>query len=157
MSDFDKYPKMWMVRAGSKSYLVEYFIECNLVALVCDVPNLKNKTKDEIFFLIEYQYDYKKPAIRTKYTNQVNAFVNEICIGDYVLTYNNYSKDYYLGIITSDYYFNDIDHIRDVKWIAKFKKNEVDEKNRKKLNNYSAVFKIKDELKENILQITGEI
>lgn len=28
---------------------------------------------------------------------------------------------------------------------------------KKKLNNYSVVFKIKDELKENILQLTGEI
>ena len=171
MSDFDKYPKMWMVRAGNESFLVEYFIKYSLVAVGWDVPNLKNMTKDEIFFLIEYQYEYKKPATRTRYTNQLIAFFNEICIGDYVLTYNRYSKDYYLGIICSDYYFNEdiiplshpyydfsfYAHIRDVKWITKFKRNEVDERYRKKLNNFSTVFKIKDELKENILQITGEI
>lgn len=33
MIDFDKYPKMWMVRAGNGSFLVEYFIKYNLLPL----------------------------------------------------------------------------------------------------------------------------
>lgn len=73
MSGFDEYHKMWMVRAGNESFLVEYFIKYSLVT-VGYVPNLKNMTEDEIFFLIEYQYEYKKPATRTRYTNQLIAF-----------------------------------------------------------------------------------
>ena len=81
MSGFDEYHKMWMVRQVMNPF--QQNILLNTVLLPLDnVPNLKNMTEDEIFFLIEYQYEYKKPATRTRYTNQLIAFFNEICIGD---------------------------------------------------------------------------
>lgn len=163
-------PNMWMIRAGSDGFLINYFLQHNIVAVGWDVEDLSDKTKSEIRNMIEARYDYKKPAILTRYTNQLVTFVNTIKVGDYVLTHDKSTQVYYLGKFTSNYYYKDIihrthptydggfyNHVRNVNWFAKFNKDSIEEHNRRSLNNFLSIFKINDELKQNILYISSEL
>ena len=168
-SNFNKNTEMWMIRAGSNSFLIEYFLIYGIVAIGWDIIDLNNKTKTEIKSLIQERYTYKTKSIITRYTNQANNFVNIMNIGDYVITYDQNTRLYFLGRITSDYYYKDIihkehptsdggyyNHIRNVEWLGEFEKEELEIHNSSSLKNISYIFKIKDEVKENILYLFDE-
>ena len=114
---------MWMVRAGSNSFLINEFLNQNLIAIGWNLGDLSDKSSNEIIELFKNKY------LDTRSAKQVVRFVQDINIGDYVITSDNESKIYYLGIITSSYYYSHkirgfdssgdfYSDIRDVEWIG---------------------------------------
>ena len=135
-----------MVRAGPGAFLKEDFKKYNLVAIGWNLGDLTNKSFEEIRQLYYKKYkNYKSVKL-------VYKFVNDIKVGDYVitsLTWDNHS--YLLGKITSDYYRsekitktdNNNDNyfdVRDVEWIDEIIKFDLKKSTRKHLGLVSPVY-----------------
>ncbi len=149
---------MWMVRAGPGAFLKEDFKKYNLVAIGWNLGDLTNKSFEEIRQLYYKKYkNYKSVKL-------VYKFVNDIKVGDYVitsLTWDNHS--YLLGKITSDYYRsekitktdNNNDNyfdVRDVEWIDEIIKFDLKKSTRKHLGLVSTVYEINEDAKVDILK-----
>lgn len=149
---------MWMVRAGSNSFLIDDFKQNNLVAIGWNLGDLTNKSADEIYELFRKKYRNTRSAM------QVIRFVHDIKIGDYVVTYDRENRTYLLGKITSDYYHSDkitkVDDandnywdIHDVKWLCELPKDSFKKSTQGTLGTQTTVFHINDDAKYDILNI----
>lgn len=149
---------MWMVRAGPDSFLIDDFIENNIVAIGWNLGDLTKKSKEKIYDLFQNKYGHTRSA------NQVIKFIHDIKIDDYVLTYDNNSRTYFLGKITSDYYrtekISQVDDSNDnyydtrtVEWLGKIPRDLLQESTKATLGTQITVFNIKDEAKRDIFNV----
>ena len=149
---------MWMVRAGSNSFLIDDFKQNNLVAIGWNLGDLTNKSADEIYELFRKKYRNTRSAM------QVIRFVYDIKIGDYVVTYDRENRTYLLGKITSDYYHSDkitkVDDandnywdIHDVEWLCELPKDSFKKSTQGTLGTQTTVFHINDNAKYDILNV----
>lgn len=114
--------KIWMVRAGSGSFLIDEFLKEDIVAIGWNDIGSLDKTSS---------YEFLKEHINTVYGNewssgklgqsasQIFRFLTELKIGDKVVTYDSNRRLYYRGEIISDYRYNDYltyHHHRKVVW-----------------------------------------
>lgn len=99
-------PDMWMVRAGENAYLIDAFKKLNVVAIGWEVGDLSGKSPDEIKQIIKEKYPNSSSTSLGNNAAQVIKFVCDFKIGDYVISYDPHSRKYSVGIITSDYYYN---------------------------------------------------
>ena len=152
---------MWMVRAGPDSFLINEFLDLNVIAIGWNLGDLTNKSSEEITEL------FKKKYSSTYSANQVIKFVQEINVGDYVVTPDN-KNNIYLGKITSDYYYSDLikktdssgDHyfdVRNVEWLGVISKSLLKKSTRATLGSQSTIYSIKEEPKKDILNIFDNI
>ncbi|WP_374443038.1 restriction endonuclease [Epilithonimonas sp.] len=149
--------RIWMVRAGSGGYLIEEFLQNNIVAIGWNDMG-------------EISPDISYPELRRKYveiysehsdgkTNQsagqIYRFVAEFKKGDKVVTYDSGSRNYYLGEIISDYEYNEkyeYHHTRKIKWMDQPTGRDVlttDSKNR--LGSVLTIFEISKEVWNELL------
>ena len=156
---------MWMVRSGYESFLIDDFLENNLVAIGWDVGDLTGKSREDIKNLIRKKIKNKERSNNA--SSQVNRFIFDINIGDYVISHNYGDRTYYLGKIISDYEYSDKitkvdkygDHYRDVRnveWLAEIPKNKLKKSTQGTLNTSTTVFHIKENAKNDILNIYQE-
>ena len=149
---------MWMVRAGPGAFLKEDFKKYNIVAIGWNLGDLTNKSFEEIRQL------YYKKYKNYKSVKQVYKFVNNIKVGDYVITSLTWdTHSYLLGKITSDYYRSekitktdkDNDNyfdVRDVEWIGEIVKFDLKKSTRKHLGLVSTVYEINEDAEVDILK-----
>ncbi|MEW8525258.1 MAG: hypothetical protein AB2552_19620 [Candidatus Thiodiazotropha endolucinida] len=100
---------MWMVRAGSRSWLFETFKEKGVVAIGLEfVGDLSNsKTRDAVTKEVVKAYPDWSKGKQSIWAGQLFRFVNEIQQDDTVLTYDT-SRRVYLLVArprSSDHYF----------------------------------------------------
>ncbi|MBT8232905.1 MAG: restriction endonuclease [Bacteroidia bacterium] len=157
-----------MVRAGEGGYLIDTFIELNLVAIgwnelgdLSDVNDL-----DHLKTLLQNTYPELRPGQVNNHAGQIFRFVNEFKKGDNVLTYNPSSRIYHIGEIESNYMFsksNEYYHIRDVKWINKVNRDKLSTTAKNSLGSVLTIFKVSEivinefELIENNLNKSEEL
>ena len=89
----DNMTKMWMVRAGANSFLIDEFIQNSIVAIGWNLGDLSDKSDDEIAQMFKNKYK------NTRSLNQVIRFLRYISVGDYVVTANNLTRTYFIGRI----------------------------------------------------------
>lgn len=112
---------IWMVRAGNGSYLIEEFIDNEIVAIGWnDLGRLqKNLTYEELKEKLTNTYsDWSKGHIAQS-AGQIWRFFNEFEKGDKVITYDSNRREYYFGEIKSIYSYSedyDFHHFRKVDW-----------------------------------------
>lgn len=149
---------MWMVRAGSNSFLINDFRENNIVAIGWNLGDLTDKSGDEIYELFRKKYRTTRSAM------QVIRFVHDIKIGDYVVSYDSETRLYLLGKVTSDYYHSDkiskVDEandnywdIHDVEWLCEIPRESFKKSTQGTLGTQTTVFHIKDNAKYDILNV----
>jgi len=154
---------MWMVRAGEYAFLYDDFKNFNIVAVGWQVPDLSGKNPEEIKQIMENKYsDVTKTSLAIQ-SAQVIKFVCEFEIGDFVVSYDHFTRKYIVGQITSDYYYSDIiskkygennefySHVRDVEWIGETRRDDLSTKTAKSLNATQTIFNIRDAYKNDIL------
>ncbi len=152
---------MWMVRAGPDSFLIDEFLKNNIVAIGWDLGDLSDKSDDEIKDLFKKKYK-KLHAIK-----QVLHFKNDINIDDYVISFNNKTKTYFIGKITSDYYRSEIitqtdssgDNYfdnRNVEWLWEIQRDSLKKPTQKAVGENNTVFNINDAAKKDILKVFNE-
>ena len=157
-----------MVRAGENAFLYEDFKNFNIVAVGWEVQDLSGKNPDEIKQIMENTYsDVTKTSLAIQ-SAQVIKFVCEFEIGDYVLSYDHFTRKYLVGQITSDYYYSDIlskkynmnsnfyCHLHNVKWIGETIRDDLSDNTAKSLNAILTIFSIQDASKNDILYRMNE-
>ena len=114
--------KMYMVRAGEKAYYYSEFIDKNIVGIGWkDLGNLKDvDNMDKLRALMAEKYPlYGKQKLNN---GQVKKLLFDMKINDYVITYNSDERVYSIGIVKSDYIYNEninFPNIRNVEWKGK--------------------------------------
>ncbi|MCS3870693.1 restriction system protein [Chryseobacterium ginsenosidimutans] len=140
--------RIWMVRAGTGGYLIDEFLQNNIIAIGWNY--LENIPRDISYSELRRQYVETYPQDSDGRTNQsagqLYRFVVDFQIGDKVVTYDSGSRNYYLGEIISEYEYNDsyeFFHTRRVKWMEHPTSRDVlstDSKNR--LGSVLTIFEI---------------
>ena len=161
----DIMPNMWMVRAGENAYLIDVFKELNVVAIGWELGDLSGKSPDEIKQIMKDTYPDASSTSLGNNTAQVIKFVCDFEIGDYVISYNPFTRKYLVGIITSDYYYTDkladsvilnkygdfYHNIRNVKWIGETNRDDLKDVASKPLKAIMTIFYLYDGAKNEIL------
>lgn len=156
---------MWMVRAGKDAFLIDAFNEKNIVALGWGLGDLEDKSAEDIKRLMQEKYPNESKYTLGITSSQVIKFRHMIEKGDYVLSYNPFSRKYLVGEIISNYYYSkdleneNIDYIgghndtRDVKWLGEVPRDDLSVSTKNTLGAISTLFNINDEAKEDILNV----
>ncbi|XZF14955.1 restriction endonuclease [Chitinophagaceae bacterium MMS25-I14] len=113
--------RIWMVRAGQGSYLIDDFLEKGFVAIgwneIGKLPG--NITYDELKTLFKTTYPEDANGRVNQCVGQIWKFLKEFKPGDRVVSYDSAVRGYYLGEIISGYEFSEAyeyNHYRNVKW-----------------------------------------
>ena len=150
---------MWMVRAGKNSILIDEFEKLNVVAIGWGLGDLTNKTPNEIKELVYKNYSNNSNKRNGKIAANEIKFRYEIKEGDYVLSYNSWTRHYLFGKISSDYYFDpnlineEYSDVRDVEWLGKISKDNLKESTQNTLGSLLTIFYIDEDVKEDILNV----
>ncbi len=96
---------MWFVTAGRESAKYDVFKNHNFVAIGWNLGDLKGKNKEDIESI--YINEYGKTKSKGHDVSQINKFVNEINIGDLIITSKKSTRNYLIGRCISDYFISD--------------------------------------------------
>lgn len=113
--------RIWMLRAGSRSYLLDEFLRNEIAAIGWnDLGQLdKGLSYENLKDLLSGKYANDSKASINQSAGQIWKFFKEFKIGDKIITYDSDSRIYITGVVSSDYQFSDkftYHHFRNVKW-----------------------------------------
>ena len=139
-----------MIRAGAGAKLVDRFLEDNQVAIGWNDlgPIDSGVSRQEIADRVSETWpSYKKGKVAIV-AGQIYRFINEIQIGDRVVTYDPGRRVYALGTIKSDVRFdpniNELARIRNVSWDAEVSRDDVSVTSKNTLGAISTLFLLSD-------------
>ena len=151
-------PRMWFINAGEKGAKFNTFIKHNFVGIGNPIVDLTAKSRDELELVCKQGEGDVGNCLY-----KVDAFVNQIKFGDYIITKDNSNKKYYIGRCISDYYYSEekddsgvdipYNHCRDVVWLdVSINKDDLSEENINYIDFKKSVQEIKNNnAKEEIL------
>ncbi len=147
---------MWMVRSHGGE-LISLFLEKGVVALGWHAAgSFAGLSKTEIKKSLEKEFTENLRSIPA-WTGMIENFVRSIDVGDYVLTYDPEARVYYVGEVTSDYFFDpalgkNYANLRRVKWrSSSISRDLLSAKARHSLGSLSTVFKVSADAQKEIL------
>ncbi|MGV2181316.1 restriction endonuclease [Rhizobium rhizogenes] len=145
--------KSWMVRADRNGRLFDVFKEKSAVAIGWgDIGDLTQiKSRKTIAEKVAGAWPEMKPQGVAMAAGQLHRFVNEIEIGDMVVTYDPSRRVYLLGEVSGGYRFDDsIDaaypNIRPVRWESEVSRDLLSVESRNSLGSISTLFRISNEI-----------
>lgn len=151
-----------MVRAGENGIYIDDFKKYGIVAIgFIGLGDLTNLNPAQIRQAVCDTYpNYNNMQIGIQ-SGQVNKFVNEFQIDDYVVSYNPKKDLYLVGRITSGYYYSNellnknnnfkYSNFRNVEWLGEVKKFRLSKNTRKSLRSALTISKLYDEAQNEIL------
>jgi|GEM_PF-609095 len=152
---------MWMIRAGTNSFLIDEFKKLNLVAIGWNLGDLTDKSSEEIKGLVYEKYPYNKNRQNGLIASQESKFRHNIKKGDYVLSYVPSTRSYIIGKVISDYIYSDIiskslenddySDIRYVEWLGEVFKDDLEKSTQGTLGTQTTLFYINENAKKDIL------
>ena len=125
---------VWIIALGEDSNLWNICKENRCICIGWDeIGNAKDLTKEKIYELLRKKFKMYQKKDPSQATNMVNAFVNEMDIGDLVVVRKGLTEILGIGKIVSDYiFFEDTNssqkrdwckHTRRVEWLDTTKRN----------------------------------
>jgi len=148
--------QLWMVRAGQSAYLIDEFLEKNVVAIGWNELGDLSKTTDleAIKEKLKNSYSNAKPSRLNNHAGQVYRFRVEFNKGDHVITYNPTTRTYHLGEITSDYKYSETQlefyHIREIEWTKEISRDDLSTTTKNSLGSTLTIFKISEHAKNEL-------
>lgn len=145
--------KSWMVRAERDGRLFDAFKEKSAVAIgwneVGDLSAVK--TRKAITDLVTAAWPETKPQSAAMAAGQLHRFVNEIEVGDMIVTYNPSRRVYLIGEVAGPYrYDTSIDpedaQVRPVRWSGEVGRDLLSVESRNSLGSISTLFRIPTEV-----------
>lgn len=140
---------MWKVNAGRRSALAQEFLDRSVVAI--GWREAGDYSKDRTFAAVLERISQAYPA-QTDKQKQVSAgqiwrFLNEVQIGDPVLTYEPANRLYHLGVMAGSpqYAPNEIDALpvkRAVKWQSSVSRDDLSDAARGRLGAILTLFRV---------------
>lgn len=155
--------KCWFVRS-LHGELIPFFIKNKCVALgFAPDTDFTGKNKQFIQKILLEKYPEKESAISI-WTSYFEKFISGMKKGDYVLTYDPESREYLLGIITSDYHHERLKqfvyneqlwaHVRYVEWEKKrISRDSLSRSTKNSLGSTLSVFEVQAEQAEEIIPL----
>jgi restriction system protein len=114
---------IWFVRAGRESIYADDFIQKKMVAIGWgDLGDIDPATtRQDLTTLYKQIYPTHSGGSTQAATSQVIRFIQDIKIGELVMTHDRDKQIYYIGVITSDYKWQseptgELSRIREVDW-----------------------------------------
>jgi restriction system protein len=154
--------RMWKMMAGEGSYAIDDFEKKSVVAIGWkDLGDLtKLAGKQEIGEKLRDKYPGEKEGYYVTTENQLNKFIAEIAINDYMVLYNRSRKQYLIGKVISDAAYDptvieDFPTYRKVKWLGNVDKFKVSKQTRNSLGAILTLFEIYDASKKELLDLLG--
>lgn len=98
-----------MVRAGDNNELIPIWLRQQIVSI--GWPDLENPkhvtTKEQLLEKADLVYTEEKPQTRSSWVSQVWRFSREIEIGDRIISYSKEKREYIVGSVVEDYFYDD--------------------------------------------------
>ncbi|WP_261338473.1 restriction endonuclease [Rhizobium leguminosarum] len=145
--------KSWMVRAERDGRLFDAFKEKSAVAIgwneVGDLSNVK--TRKAISDLVTATWPETKPQSVAMVAGQLHRFVNEVDVGDMVVTYNPSRRVYMIGEIAGSYRYDTLvdpedAQVRPVHWQGEVSRDLLSVESRNSLGAISTLFRISNDV-----------
>ncbi|KGR83642.1 restriction endonuclease [Lysinibacillus boronitolerans] len=148
----------WMVRAGDHNELIETWLNNNIASV--GWPAIGNPkeyaTKKDLISVANQVYEERKPSTRQSQMSQVWRFINEIKIGDRILSYSKEKREYIIGTVEQEHFHNTAignpdypNHIK-VKWEDKrISRDSLSQAAKNTLGSILTIFRV-DNLKNEI-------
>ena len=119
--------RIWKVSLGSRNKGENIYKDCKDNSEIAiewlKNDNLEGKSYDEIFGMLKRGMSDGNP-VPTQDANSIDAFVNEMNIGDIVLIYDGPKTIRDIGVIKEGYHYQggkDYPHRRKVEWLKEYK------------------------------------
>ena len=148
---------IWMVRSQGGEIL-PLFKNHGVVALGWDaLGNLTGKSKNQIKEMVIKHYPNEKAVYQ--WGGIVDTFVNVIKNGDFVITYDKSSRNYYVGEVTSDYFYDpkidkNYPNYRKVSWNSRvISRDDLSSSSKNSLGGTLTVFHISHDAENEIFAI----
>ena len=152
---------IWMVRCEGGT-LYRKFVEEGAVAIAGRKLGsiLGLTTRKEIMNEVATTWPGMTSRWHSHATGVLLRFKTGIEVRDFVITYDKKQRTYSLGRVKSEYKFNEHfdankTHIREVKWHATIKRDELTVDTKSKLGSRHTVYRIRDQATAEILAIPG--
>jgi restriction system protein len=140
---------MWKVNAGRRSVLAHEFLNRSMVAIGWKEAGdySKVQTYDEIHHMVVAAYPDKTDRQNQVSAGQMWRFINEIQVGDPILTYDPNDRLYHLGKVVGPAQFvpQDVEALpvqRKVEWSATVSRDSLSDAARGKLGAILTLFKL---------------
>ena len=153
--------RFWYVAPGENSDKSEIFKKNNFVGIGWQLGDLSEYDLDEIRFKYKEIYPDDSEKIVGQIVAQIDRIVNQISIGDFIISADNSNNEYIVGRCISDYYYSDEKddnlydkyvHCRSVKWLFKINK-DIFPSEFKSFNQRKSVFEINNKVKKEFLSL----
>lgn len=151
-------PHFWMIRAGERGRLVNYFLAYDIVAIgwneVGDISTIddREKIKNKVYDV----YKDENPASIAQVAGQIVRFRVEIDERSKVATYDPLERKYYIGKVISEYEWNEklieYFHIRKVKWESFVNRDDLTDSTKYALGGISTIFIINTDAEVELLE-----
>ncbi len=143
--------KMWMVRAGRESIYIDEFSSEGIVAIGWDKLGYieKGTSKSTLIRIYKNAYPHQSSGQIQNGASQVVRFINDLAIGDFVVTYDRDRRLYLLGQIESDSVWqptlltDEMPNIRHVNWTHKIARDRLSASSKNTLGAIQTLFEIK--------------
>ena len=146
--------KMWMVRAGRDSIYIDEFSSEGLVAIGWHELGeiTKGTSKNSLLKTYKTAYPHHSTGQVQNGASQVARFINELSIGDFVVTYDRDRRIYLLGQIESDSHWQptllteEMPNVRHVQWTHKIARDRLSASSKNSLGAIQTLFEIKSKV-----------
>jgi restriction system protein len=149
--------RIWMIRAGRGSSLLDIFLQNGLAAIGWRVGNLSGVAgREEIRLLVEKAYPEESRAHWATAAGMLTRFAKEIKPDDTVITYDAGRRVYHAGRVTGPYtYRADLDpehpHTLGVTWQRELPRDQFGVKARDTLGAIQTLFEIQGVARDEML------
>lgn len=151
---------MWMVRAGEGSQFVSDFLERSIVAIGWGVVGelKEGMSRAEIVKRVQAAWPENNKFKVTNSAGQINRFLNEIAVGDWVVTYDSVRRIYHLGKVLSGSSYkpdenNELMNQREVRWEAQVPRDDLTVPTKNTLGAIQTLFLLSDSARDELLAL----
>jgi len=150
--------RMWMVRAGRGAESIDDFIEKGVVAIgwdgLGDIP--KGATRDDISKKLIAENPTRSKSIVANNAGQLWRYINEIEVGDYVVSYDPGRRVYHVGEIKTNARWapgevEELPRVRNVKWHGEVARDIVSTNSKNTLGAISTLFLLSEDATQELL------
>lgn len=152
---------MWMVRAGEGSQFITQFIDESIIAIGWgDLGRLhKGVTREELMKHVTEVWPGDNKFKVANSAGQIYRFINEIAIGDGIVTYDSGRRIYLVGKVTSDLIcdeaaIHDLRYQRKVSWEVNVPRDSLSISTKNTLGAIQTLFLLSDSAREEMLKFT---
>lgn len=150
--------RMWMVRAGRGAESIDDFIEKGVVAIgwdgLGDIP--KGASREDIAKKLISENPARSKSRVANNAGQIWRYINEIEVGDYVVSYDPGRRVYHVGEIKTNVRWvlgeiEELPRVRSVKWLGEVARDIISTATKNTLGAISTLFLLSEDAMQELL------